>query len=104
LMLANGKGVAQDYKAAARWYRIEAGNGNPDAQFNLGLMYLFGIGVDTDHSIGEKWIYMAGQTYADQGRWKRVLESIDAIKIFNDENPLAKKLYKEMYNGEAKAY
>ena len=35
---STGKGVAQDYKEAVRWYRKAADQGYADAQFNLGLL------------------------------------------------------------------
>jgi hypothetical protein len=38
-MYQYGKGVAQDYSAAMKWYRMAADLGDADAQYNLGLMY-----------------------------------------------------------------
>ena len=34
-----GKGVAQDYKEAAKWYKKAAEHGSADAQSNLGYCY-----------------------------------------------------------------
>ena len=34
--VSDSKGVAQDYKEAAKWYRKAAEQGNPDGQTNLG--------------------------------------------------------------------
>ena len=34
-----GRGVAQDYVEAVKWYRLSADQGNPDAQYKLGSMY-----------------------------------------------------------------
>ncbi len=42
------EGVAQDYVAAVRWFRAAAEQGNAEAQYDLGLMYLEGLGVTQD--------------------------------------------------------
>ena len=38
-MYENGEGVAQDYKEAAKWYRLAADQGNAQAQYGLGGAY-----------------------------------------------------------------
>jgi uncharacterized protein len=53
--------VAQDLEEAVRWYQLAADQDNPDAQFNLGLMYLKGQGVPKDHEEGIEWIESASQ-------------------------------------------
>ena len=45
-MYRKGQGVTQDYKEAARLYRLAAEQGLADAQYNLGVMYDVGKGVD----------------------------------------------------------
>lgn len=42
---------------------VHADQGNPDAQYNLGLMYNYGQGVIRDYKIAIKWYTLA----ADQG-------------------------------------
>jgi hypothetical protein len=37
-MYQNGRGVPQDYKTAAKWYRLAAEQGLANAQSNLGLL------------------------------------------------------------------
>src|ERR1035438_2231773 len=49
LMFHEGRGVAQDYKEAARWYRLAAEQGSADAQVNLGVMYGQGQSVAPDY-------------------------------------------------------
>ncbi|QJQ06359.1 sel1 repeat family protein [Undibacterium piscinae] len=39
----------QEYSAAAKSFKKAADKGNPEAQFNLGLMYLKGEGVEQDY-------------------------------------------------------
>ena len=43
-----GKGVAQDFKKALRWYRKAASLGNADAESGLAGMYRDGKGVPKD--------------------------------------------------------
>ena len=59
----NGQGVAQDYSAAMKWYRMAADQGDANAQCTLGRMYHQGQGVSQDYSAALKWYRMA----ADQG-------------------------------------
>lgn len=47
-MYHTGRGVAQDFLVAARWYRIAADKGNASAQENLGILYEAGKGVEKD--------------------------------------------------------
>ena len=41
-MYSEGLGGAQDYKEAARWYRLAAEQGDAKAQYHLGVVYHFG--------------------------------------------------------------
>jgi TPR repeat protein len=58
-----GKGVPQDYKAAAVWYRKAADQGNPKAQYGVGYMYEQGKGLPQDHAQALQWYRKS----ADQG-------------------------------------
>jgi uncharacterized protein len=53
--------VAQDFEEAIKWYQLAADQDNPDAQFNLGLMYLKGHGVAQDHERGIDLIERASE-------------------------------------------
>ncbi|MBT5631521.1 MAG: sel1 repeat family protein [Nitrospina sp.] len=53
--------VAQDFEEAIKWYQLAADQDNPDAQFNLGLMYLKGQGVPEDHETGIDLIERASE-------------------------------------------
>ena len=59
LMYYNGQGVAQDYAAAAGWYRKAADQGNAGAQSNLGVMYVAGQGVTQDYVQAHKWFNLS---------------------------------------------
>ncbi len=50
-MYENGRGVAQDYAEAARWYRKAAEQGDAGAQHNLGLLYAKGVGVRYERTL-----------------------------------------------------
>src|ERR1700704_3340554 len=58
---ANGRGVPQDYKQAANWYRKGGEQGNASAQLNIGAMYYDGQGVPKDPKEALKWFRMAAQ-------------------------------------------
>jgi TPR repeat protein len=45
---ALGKGVEQDHRVAAFWFKKAAAAGDPDGQFNLGVAYEHGEGVEMD--------------------------------------------------------
>ena len=69
VMYATGEGVAQDYRAAADWYRLAAGEatlggadtGLANAQYNLGKLYYDGLGVARNYSEAVKWFGRAGK-------------------------------------------
>ena len=49
-LYAEGRGVAQDYGEAAKWFRKAAEQGHAGAQYNLGVCYANGQGVAQDTS------------------------------------------------------
>lgn len=63
LMYYRGRGVAQDDKEAATWFRRAADQGDATAQFYLGGMYSEGRGVPQDYAESTQWYHRA----ADQG-------------------------------------
>jgi len=63
-MYAEGRGVAQNYTEAMKWYRLAADQGYAEAQVNLGMMYYNGgQGVPRDYAEAARWFDLA----ADQG-------------------------------------
>ncbi|NCZ99975.1 MAG: sel1 repeat family protein [Betaproteobacteria bacterium] len=58
----DGKGVAQDYKEAVRWYQLAAKQGKAQAQNNLGRMYGLGKGVLQDYTRAHMWLNIAAIT------------------------------------------
>ena len=49
-MYFHGRGVAQDYAEALRWYHMAAEQGHAHAGVALSLMYGAGLGVPQDYS------------------------------------------------------
>ena len=56
-----GKGVAQDYQEAAKWYSLAAEQGHAVAQNNLGWMFDMGKGVAQDYQEAAKWYRLAAE-------------------------------------------
>jgi hypothetical protein len=54
-----GLGVAPDFAAAARWYRLAADAGSTRAQVNLGHLYEQGLGVAADPQAAVTWFQRA---------------------------------------------
>jgi TPR repeat protein len=50
-----GKGVAQDYAEALRWYRLAAEQGSAEAQFFVGSAYRLGKGAQPNNTEAVKW-------------------------------------------------
>ena len=58
-MYSTGKGVAQSYEDAVKWYRKAANQGFVRAQYNLALKYYYGDGVAQDKAEAKKWFQKA---------------------------------------------
>ena len=67
-MYAEGKGVAQDYQEAVKWYRLAAAQGNELAQVNLGVMYTKGRGVAQDFVRAHLWFNLAAAASTGNSR------------------------------------
>ena len=60
-MYDEGKGVAQDYKEAVKWYRLAAEQGYAASQNNLGYIHHMGKGVVQDYKEAVKWYRLAAE-------------------------------------------
>jgi len=78
IMFQSGRGLPQNYVAAADWYRRASEQGVPVAQFNLGLMYDKGHGVPQDYVLAYKWLNVATAraTPAEREYWVRIRDAI----------------------------
>jgi TPR repeat protein len=72
---------AKDSTLAVYWYRLAAERGHPDAQYNLGFMYILGEGVPPNVAEGLLWLHRS----ADLG-------STNAMRLLAD-------LYRNGYYG-----
>ena len=68
-MYSNGLGVLQDFKEAAKWYRLSAEQGDAIAQCNLGGMYYKGEGVPQDDKEAVKWWKLAAGQHDEQAQF-----------------------------------
>ena len=59
IMYHEGQGVAQDYSAAMKWFRMAAEQGDAQAQYNIGNMYYNGLGVPQNTSEALRWLHKA---------------------------------------------
>ena len=58
-MCRSGLGTEQDFNEAMNWFRKSAEQGNPEAERNIGGMYLSGLGVEKKAEEGMRWIRKA---------------------------------------------
>ena len=87
VMYANGTGVAQDYPAAAGWFRKAADQGNALAQNNLGVMYDKGQGVAQDYAAAVSW-YRKQVAFDIAERWPSdVIPSEEIDAAMGEERP-----------------
>lgn len=61
LYLNGSAGVPQDYEEAFEWYHKAADQGYVAAQYNLGILYDEGLGVQQSHEAGYFWLTLAAQ-------------------------------------------
>ena len=80
-MYYEGKGVAQYYQDAVKWYRKAAEQGDGDAQFNLGQMYRRGQGVTQDHKEAAKWYRKAAEQGDAKGQHSLGLMYDDGLGV-----------------------
>ena len=70
LMYYGDQGMAQDYSAAMKWYRMAGDQGHADAQVNLGFMYYFGQSVPQNTSEALRWFHKAQMNGDDEAKQK----------------------------------
>ncbi|MEQ1814439.1 MAG: tetratricopeptide repeat protein, partial [Candidatus Nitrotoga sp.] len=78
LIYSEGQGVPQDYKEAAKWFRLAAEQGKASAQVNLGLMYHQGQGVFQDYVLAHMWLNIATAN-ADSEKQKKFIETRNLV-------------------------
>lgn len=58
---AKGQGVPQDYKEAAKWYRLAAEQGDADAENHIAQLFEVGQGVPRDEAEAARWFQRAAE-------------------------------------------
>lgn len=61
VLYARGIAVPQDFRQAARWYRVAAEQGHALAQCNLGVLYEAGDGVIQNDGEAIRWYRLAAE-------------------------------------------
>jgi len=77
-----------DYKGSAQWFRKAAEHGLADSQFNLGILYARGIGVEANLAESYKWFSLA----AAQGDADATAKRDDIAKRLDPQSLAAAKL------------
>jgi TPR repeat protein len=79
--------VAQDYAQAVRWYREAASRGHIQAQFNLGIMYFEGKGVEKELRSAYYWLAVASEQGDEDARaqLRKVAANMSAAQITEAE-------------------
>lgn len=76
-----GHGIVENYQEAAKWYGLAAEGGMPEAQFNLGILYLNGQGVPRNPDKAVEWIKKS----ARQGL-KEAKDTLAELGIYDYDN------------------
>jgi hypothetical protein len=85
--------VAQDFTQAQAWYRKAAERGVAGAQFNLGMIYVEGAGVERDFVQAYAWFHLAaaqGMEHAAIAK-KQLAEALSPEQIAEAET-MSRKL------------
>ena len=61
-LYAEGKGVANDFSEARKWFRKAADQGHADAQYSLGVIYSGGFVDPVDLAEGYVWFCLAAKS------------------------------------------
>ena len=81
VLYAKGRGVAQDFNEAVKWYRKAAEQGDAFAQGKLGAMYHFGMGVPRDYIQAHKWFNLAASGEKNDRDRELMIEKRDAVEM-----------------------
>ncbi len=61
--------LGQDYQEAARWWHLAAANGRVASQYNLGVLYARGLGVQKDYKEAAAWYRRAAEQNQAQAQY-----------------------------------
>src|SRR5205814_5450457 len=93
---ADGGGSGANYKGASQWFRKAADRGVADSQYNLGILYARGIGVEQNLAESFKWFSLA----AAQGDADAARKRDDIAKRLDAQSLAAAKLAIQTFTAE----
>jgi localization factor PodJL len=88
--------MGPNYKSASQWFRKAAERGVADSQFNLGILYARGIGVEQNLAESYKWFSLA----AAQGDTDSARKRDDVAKRLDPQSLAAAKLATQTFTPE----
>ena len=105
VMYEEGKGVAQDYEEAVKWYGLAAKQGHALSQNTLGLMYDVGAGVTQDYKEAVKWYRLAAEQQNANAQYNIGLMYENGLGVAQDYEEAVKwyRLAAEQGNEKAQA-
>jgi len=78
-MYHDAEGVPQDYAEAVKWYGRAADQGTAAAQFNLGVVYYLGQGVQQDLVKAEMWSILASENSSPGSQRDNAIRNRDVM-------------------------
>ena len=93
---ADAGGHGANYKSASFWFRKAADRGVADSQFNLGILYARGIGVEQNLAESFKWFSLA----AAQGDADAARKRDDVAKRLDPQSLAAARLAIQTFSVE----
>jgi len=97
-MHRQGQGVVQDFKEAAKWYRLAAEQGSALAQYNLGVIYAKGRGVAQNFMRAHMWLDVAEKNgNVDAARNLNVISRLLTAQQIAKAQAMARKCHASNY-------
>jgi TPR repeat protein len=97
-MYRDGKGVAQNYVEAAKWYRLAAMQGEIDAQFWLGYIYLLGQGAPENNQLSYVWFSVsAARGYRDASEERDLVKKLLTPQALEQAQALATRCFESNF-------
>lgn len=84
-LTSEGKGVTQDHKEAANWYRKAADQGDIEAQVNLGFMYVNGLAGPVNFGEAVRLFADAAEAGSERGQYNLAYAYATGQGIAKDE-------------------
>ena len=97
MLYAEGIDGKPDYTVAGQWFRKAALRGVADSQYNLGILYARGIGVDQNLAESYKWFALAAQ----QGDQDSAKKRDDVASRLDQQSLVAARLAVQTWAADA---